>query len=102
VALTWADLEERVQKLTRDFRDSGDRIYSVTCVCGVLLGTTKVGRHRGKQKGVGQPILKQIPRQLKIEGPLWRDIVACSKARGEYIVARGHAGCLSEGAVPAE
>ena len=95
MGLTWIDLEQRIRKLTTDYRDSGDRIYKVTCRCGVVLGTTKVGRHRGKKKDVGFPVLKQIPVQLKIDGPLWRDIAACSKALREYIVARGHEDCLA-------
>ena len=93
MALSWTELEDRIRKLTTDYRDRGDRIYSVTCTCGTLLGTTKVGRHRGARKEVGQAVLKQIPRQLKIDGPLWREIVGCTKARREYVVARGHIEC---------
>lgn len=95
MTLSWADLEKRVRKLSTIYRDSGDRIYMIECECGDLLGTTKVGRHRGSKKDVGDPVLKQIPRQLKIDGPLWRDIVGCTKSRDEYIVARGHASCLA-------
>ena len=95
MGLTWIDLEERVRKLTAEYRDSGDRIYKVRCHCGLVLGTTKVGRHRGRKKEVGYPILKQIPIQLKIGGDLWREIVGCSKSLPEYIVARGHEACLT-------
>ncbi len=94
MTLTWAELEKRVRKLTSTYRDSGDRIYTIECECGDLLGVTKVGRHRGTKKDVGDTVLKQIPRQLKIEGPLWRQIVGCTKSRPDYIAARGHASCL--------
>lgn len=95
MGLTWRELEKRVRKLTTTYRDTGDRIYSVTCECGTLLGTTKVGRHRGKHKDVGFPVLRQIPRQLKIESELWDDIVECTKSREDYIAARGHVECLT-------
>lgn len=94
MGLTWIELERRVRKLTKEYRDTGDRIYTVVCRCGMVLGTTKVGRHRGQKKDVGQPVMKQIPRQLKIDGPLWREIAGCSQGRPEYIAARGHEGCL--------
>jgi hypothetical protein len=94
VALTWLELEQRVRKLTSTYRDTGDRIYTVECGCGILLGATKVGRHRGHNKEVGHPVLRQIPRQLKIDGDLWRDIVGCTKSRPDYLIARGHASCV--------
>lgn len=94
MGLTWADLEQRIRKLTREYRDSGDRIYLVECECGTVLGTTKVGRHQGRSKDVGHPVLKLIPRQLKIEPDLWREIAACTKSRADYIRARGHSDCL--------
>lgn len=92
--MTWADLEVRIRKLTDIYRDSGDRIYSVECDCGELLGRTKVGRHKGKNKDVGFGVLALIPRQLKVEPDVWHDIAACTKSRPDYIAARGHAGCL--------
>lgn len=95
MGLTWQELEKRIRKLTSNYRDTGDRIYSVDCECGTLLGTTKVGRHRGKGKDVGHPVLRQIPRQLKIDGDLWDEIVACTKSRADYIAARGHSACLA-------
>jgi hypothetical protein len=96
VALSWADLEERVRKLTDIYRDSGDRIYSVVCYCGTLLATTKVGLHRGTKKDVGWPILKQIPRQLHVSGRFWRDVVRCTHGRDDYLEERGHGDCVSE------
>lgn len=95
MALSWADLEQRVRKLSHEYRDRGDRVYSVVCDCGVLLGTTKVGRHRGKKKDVGHAVLKQIPRQLKVDTAVWQDIVACTSDRSSYIRARGHGRCIA-------
>lgn len=94
MALSWAELEDRIRKLTRDYRDRGDRIYSVSCECGMLLGVTKVGRHQGSKKDVGPSVVGLIPRQLKIDAGTWRDIVGCTKSRSDYIRARGHAGCV--------
>lgn len=97
MALTWIELEERIRKLTKIYRDTGDRFYTVECDCGELLGATKVGRHRGAKKNVGSPVLSVIPRQLKINNALWRDIVGCTKSRPDYLAARGHAGCIQPG-----
>ena len=94
MALSWADLEERVRKLTKVYRDSGDRIYSVVCYCGTLLATTKVGLHRGSKKEVGWPVLKQFPRQLHVAGRFWREVVDCTAGRDEYLAERGHAACV--------
>lgn len=94
MTLTWVQLDSRVRKLTSTYRDRGDRFYTVVCECGTLLGTTKLGRHQGTKKDVGQPILKQIPRQLKIDNDVWRDIVGCTKSRNDYLRARGHEGCI--------
>lgn len=97
MGLSWADLEERVRKLSTEFRDSGDRIYKVRCpYCRTVLGMTKVGRHRGAKKEVGFAVLKQIPRQLKVDGNTWRDIAGCTKSLREYLEARGHESCIPE------
>jgi hypothetical protein len=92
VVLTWRELEDRLRKLTHDYRDSGDRIYTVTCSCGTVLALTKVGRHRGSQKEVGAPVFSAVARQLKIQQPFWRAVVDCTKARTEYLAERGHSG----------
>ncbi|MEP7360731.1 MAG: hypothetical protein ABI744_04040 [Chloroflexota bacterium] len=88
--MKFLELEGTVRrKLDAAARESGDRILSVHCACGVLLGKTKVSRKPNEQIGPG--IAARIPQQLGITKQLWVDIYSCHKGRAEYIAAHGHA-----------
>jgi len=49
---------------------------------GVLLGETYISHSAGD---IDDFILSQMARQLKINNPLWKAIISCSKGRADYI-----------------
>ncbi len=66
--------------------------FSVYCDCGAYLGKTHLSHGQKGRKG-GKDVGHLVPamaRQLRITGPLLRDIIGCSKGRAEYLAARDH------------
>jgi len=53
---------------------------------GILLGETYISHGETE---IGDPLVGQMARQLKISLPLWRDIIHCPKGRAEYIIEAG-------------
>ena len=85
--MTFDEIARAVRKLDPEERPTGDLQLLVKCRCGTLLGRTKVSQKRGGHKDAGPDIVAQIPRQLKIERPLWNDIASCTKGRADYVAS---------------
>ena len=84
------EVEGGLRKLGARRRDTGDRVYTVRCDCGMWLGWTKLSR-QPRSRDLGPSLARLIPQQLNVDAAMWADIAGCTKGRDEYLVARGHA-----------